>query len=94
VTSTRYLHRDHLGSVTQVTNETGTLVDTLSYDAWGKRRNSDWTDATGQPSTPLLRRPAFTGQEGLHDVGLVHLNGRLYDPSVGRMMSADPRSRL
>jgi RHS repeat-associated protein len=26
----------------------------------------------------------------LHDVGLVHLNGRVYDPLVARMMSADP----
>jgi RHS repeat-associated protein len=32
----------------------------------------------------------FTGQEELADVGLVHLNGRIYDPLVGRMMSADP----
>src|SRR5262249_34124490 len=26
----------------------------------------------------------------LSDVGLVHLNGRVYDPLIGRMMSADP----
>src|SRR5437660_2359894 len=31
----------------------------------------------------------FTGQEEL-DFGLVHLNGRVYDPLAGRMMSADP----
>ncbi len=42
VTSTRYLHRDHVSSVT---NEAGTLVDTLAYDAWGARRNpSNWQD--------------------------------------------------
>ena len=50
VTSTRYLHRDHLGSVTHVTNETGAVVQTLAYDAWGARRNpSNWTDYTTQP---------------------------------------------
>jgi RHS repeat-associated protein len=32
----------------------------------------------------------FTGQEMLASVGLVHLNGRVYDPYIGRMMSADP----
>ena len=32
----------------------------------------------------------FTGQEELGVGGLVHLNGRIYDPLLGRMMSADP----
>jgi len=30
------------------------------------------------------------GQEELDDVGLVHMNGRLYDPTTGRFLSADP----
>ena len=91
-TSTRYLHRDHVGSVTHVTNETGTLVDTFAYDAWGARRDpSNWQDYAGQPSPPpSLRRPQFTGHEGLHDVGIVHMNGRIYDPKLGRVLSADP----
>jgi RHS repeat-associated protein len=91
VTSTRYLHRDHVGSVTHVTNETGTLVDSFAYDAWGARRNpSNWQDYAGQPPAPLLRQPQFTGHEGLHDVGIVHMNGRIYDPKLGRVLSADP----
>lgn len=32
----------------------------------------------------------FTGHEELDAVGLVHMNGRVYDPLVGRMISADP----
>ena len=32
----------------------------------------------------------FTGQEELADVGLVHLNARIYDTLVGRMMSRRP----
>ena len=43
-TSTRYFHKDHLGSIATITNETGTVVERLSYDAWGKRRNLDGTD--------------------------------------------------
>jgi RHS repeat-associated protein len=89
-TSTRYLHRDHLGSVTHVTNETGGVVETLAYDAWGKRRNANWTDMTGLLPLPTLRRPGYTGHEGLNDIGIVHMNGRIYDPSLGRMLSADP----
>ncbi|NHA13918.1 RHS repeat protein, partial [Thioalkalivibrio sp. XN279] len=39
--TTRYWHRDHLGSVVAITNEAGTVVERLAYDAWGKRRPAD-----------------------------------------------------
>ncbi|MCK9506520.1 MAG: RHS repeat-associated core domain-containing protein [Porticoccaceae bacterium] len=35
---TRYLHKDHLGSVTVITNESGNEVEAFSFDPWGKRR--------------------------------------------------------
>lgn len=41
----RYLHRDHLGSVDTVTNESGTVVERLSYNAWGKRRTASGENA-------------------------------------------------
>jgi RHS repeat-associated protein len=91
VTRTLYLHRDHLGSVTHVTDQSGAVVDTQAYDAWGAARNpSDWTDYTATPPPPELRRPQYTGHEALHDVGIVHMNGRIYDPKLGRVLSADP----
>ncbi|MDJ0947274.1 MAG: RHS repeat-associated core domain-containing protein, partial [Kiloniellales bacterium] len=32
----------------------------------------------------------FTGHEHLDAVGLIHMNGRVYDPVLGRFLSADP----
>lgn len=32
----------------------------------------------------------FTDHEHLDAVGLIHMNGRVYDPELGRFMSADP----
>ena len=87
--TTRYFTQDHLGSVAVLTNESGVVVERLSYDAWGKRRRFDGTDDTTGSVTSQTTR-GFTGQENLDAVGLVHLNGRVYDPVVGRMMSADP----
>src|SRR5262249_51549171 len=54
-----------------------------------KRRFSNGTDDTSDTITSQTPR-GFTGQEMLASVGLVHLNGRVYDPYVGRMTSADP----
>jgi RHS repeat-associated protein len=87
--SLRYFHTDHLGSVSVMTNEAGNVVERLSYDAWGKRRYPNGADdPTGSITSQTSR--GFTGHEELDTVGLVHMNGRLYDALMGRMISADP----
>jgi len=88
--STRYLHKDHLGSVTKITNEQGLIVESQSYDAHGKRRNSNWTPIQGNTPTSATTDRGFTGHEHIDEVGLVHMNGRVYDPTLGRFISADP----
>ena len=87
--STRYFHTDHLGSVAVITDENGAVVERLSYDAWGKRRFPNGADDPAGSIESLTTR-GFTGQEELDSVALVHLNGRVYDPLVGRMISPDP----
>jgi RHS repeat-associated protein len=88
-----YLHDDHLGSTQTLTNTLATILISESYDAWGKRRGSNWT---GMPSTADLNtittttHIGFTGQEELDNLSLVDLNGRVYDPTIARFMSADP----
>ena len=87
--STRYFHTDPLGSISVISNESGQVVERLSYDAWGKRRNPNGTDdPTGSITSQSTR--GFTGEEELSVAGLVHLNGRVYDPTLARMTSADP----
>ena len=34
-----YICRDYLGSITQMTDSNGTLLQEVSYDAWGRLRN-------------------------------------------------------
>jgi RHS repeat-associated protein len=87
--SLRYFHTDHLGSISVITNESGVVVERLSYDAWGKRRHPNGADdPTGSITSQTSR--GFTGHEELASVALVHMNGRVYDALVGRMISADP----
>ena len=59
-----------------------------SFDAFGKRRNADWSPGSGTPSQRTSG--GFTGHEQLDNFGLVHMNGRIYDPNLGRFLSADP----
>jgi RHS repeat-associated protein len=87
-TSWRYFHQDHLSTVEVVTDQTGALVERLSYDAWGKRRNLDGTDSVA-PIVAADKR-GYTDQEELDNVSLVHMNARIYDPVIARFISPDP----
>lgn len=37
-----------------------------------------------------ITTPRFTGHEEIDPVGLVHMNGSVYDLELGRFLSADP----
>ncbi len=91
---THYLHLDHLGSLDVITDSTGAVVQEQSFDAWGQRRNAiDWTSSTPiQLSTfdHSLTTRGFTGHEMLDEVGIIHMNGRIYDAKLGRFLQADP----
>ena len=86
-----YICRDHLGSITQITNGSGVMQQELSYDAWGRLRNPG-TLAVYAPDTEptLFLGRGYTGHEHLTMFGLVNMNARLYDPAVGRFLSPDP----
>ena len=85
----RYLHRDALGSVNAITDEQGQVIERLAYDPWGKRRHpSGRADPAGELTARSTDR-GFTMHEHLDEVGLVHMNARLYDPRLGRFTSAD-----
>ena len=82
-----YVHTDNLGSWDIITDMGGDLEQSLSFDAWGNRRNaSTWNGPAHD--VPLFDR-GFTGHEHLYNFGLINMNGRVYDPLVARMLSPD-----
>lgn len=87
--STDYFYRDNQGSIVMVTNDTGKVVARFSFDAWGKRRNADWSN-TLTDTNHLMADRGFTGHEHYDLFELVDMNGRMYDPVLGRFTSADP----
>ena len=96
-TKTQYMIKDYLGSTELVLNHStsGDIVaEDMSFDAWGQRRKgNNWTPMS---ITELMNfdssttTKGFTGHEMLDEVGLIHMNGRIYDPRLGRFMQADP----
>jgi len=76
-----YAHTDHLGSIMKLTDGNGTSVFAATYDAWGKQ--------TITTNTFKFHR-GYTGHEHLPEFSLINMNGRMYDPIVGRFLSPDP----
>jgi RHS repeat-associated protein len=89
----RYLFTDHLGSLDVITNEQGNVLERLSFDAHGARRIADgatsWVNGLASYVATNTKR-GFTGHEHIDAAGIVHMNGRLYDAVLGRMLSPDP----
>ncbi|WP_028875727.1 FG-GAP-like repeat-containing protein [Teredinibacter turnerae] len=106
----RYLHKDHLGSITGITDEIGSVVEEFSFDPWGKRRavsldelefyHGPWatlgeneknnTATNAYMLSSFVTNRGFTGHEQMDPVGLIHMNGRVYDAELGRFIQADP----
>jgi RHS repeat-associated protein len=84
-----YIHKDHLGSFSTITDETGAVVAEQNFDAWGRKRNpADWSYSAGSSNPNWLYR-GYTGHEHLEEFALINMNGRCYDPIISRMLNAD-----
>ena len=84
-----YFVTDHLGSVSLIADSLGVVSERDAYDAWGKRRDaSTWADDPPCLLTSTTTR-GYAGHEEMDSVCLINANARLYDPTIGRFMSAD-----
>lgn len=81
-----YFSLDYLGSVAAITDQGGTIVQSLFYDPWGKRRNANGTDTVCGTITSTVTR-GFTNQEQMPMGCFVNLNARVYDAKIGRFLA-------
>jgi RHS repeat-associated protein len=80
-----YLHSDHLGSSSLLTNSSGVKVtgSETRYYPYGSQRL-----APTMPADNITDRD-FTGQKENSYIKLIYMNARWYDPQIGRFVSAD-----
>jgi len=87
-----YTYTDHLGSIVQVTDAAGSMEVTQNFDPWGRRRDAgtwQYIDENLPLNHPVWLYRGYTGHEHLPQFHLINMNGRLYDPELGRMLSPD-----
>jgi RHS repeat-associated protein len=75
-----YVLKDHLGSASVITDNSGITVGEQRYYPFGETRVT-----TGSIPTDKL----FTGQQAITGLGIYHYGARFYSPKLGRFLSAD-----
>jgi RHS repeat-associated protein len=81
--STYFIHQDHLGSTSLVTNQGGEVVSQQVYYPYGSTR------AKVSESQRVTERE-YTGQVSDQDqTGLYYYNARYYDPQIAKFTQAD-----
>ena len=73
---------DRLGSVRQIVDASGAILDEITYDSFGNVLSE------GNPSQG--DRFKFTGREYSPELGIYYYRARWYDPGSGRFISQDP----
>lgn len=90
--SYKFLHKDYLGSILAITDEAGNVLEQRHFDAWGNltlfKVNGVNVDVKLFNEKSLLDR-GYTSHEHFTEVGIIHMNGRLYDPLLRRFLNAD-----
>jgi RHS repeat-associated protein len=82
---TFFHHFDPLGTVTDLTDETGDPQWRYTYEAYGAQLS-----ATNVSGTAPENRLRHTGQYLDPETSLYHLRARQYDPTLGRFGALDP----
>jgi RHS repeat-associated protein len=83
--------RDYQSSIKAIYDENNNLIQELSFDPWGRQLNPETGEyyAIGEEPELFLDR-GYTGHEHLTEYQLINMNGRLYNPILGRFLSPDP----
>jgi RHS repeat-associated protein len=93
--SYRFLHKDYLGSILAISDEAGNKLEQRHFDAWGNFTHLQigngpiLTDKNSIDNASLLVDRGYTSHEHFAEVGIIHMNGRLYDPLLRRFLNAD-----
>lgn len=85
-----YYNKDHLGSIVEIVNLAGNVVQQYRYSSYGEIR--DVQDGSGldiKNDQNINNQFTFVGREFDKETGLLYHRARYYDSSIGRFLQQD-----
>jgi len=75
-----------------ISDNTGATVERRHYDPWGNivKLEQNGVNTLLTSNFQLLTSRGYTGHEHFFSFGIIHMNGRIYDPVLRSFMSPDP----
>lgn len=76
-----YFHQNHVSSLNLVTDGDGNAIKRFHYDPYGRELNAN--------NNQQFYNSGFTGKESVNGFGLSNYGPRMYNPFLGKFISAD-----
>lgn len=92
VLDSHILVKDHQGSTIAIANQFGIAERRYRFDPFGQQREiaTGFLAATAVKGYLPVTQRGYTGHEMLPNLDVIHMNGRIYDPTIARFLQADP----
>ncbi|WP_353098094.1 colicin E3/pyocin S6 family cytotoxin [Empedobacter brevis] len=90
--SFHYLARDFQGSVMAIYDANAKVIERRLFDPWGnivKVQDANGNVTEGENAKLIFLDRGYTGHEHFTEVGIIHMNGRIYAPVLKQFLSPD-----
>ncbi len=84
--TTHSLISDYQDSLLAIADQSGNLIQRFRYTPFGEQVDV----SQGITGTHTFTTKGYTSHEHIEGMDIIHMNGRIYDPVIGRMVQSDP----
>ena len=86
-----YYFKDKLGSISDIVDQNGTVLQKYDYAAFGKILSIKDRNGVDITATPLIKNAfTFTAREYDEEIDMYFYRARYYDANIGRFIQSDP----
>ncbi len=84
--TTHSLISDYQDSLLAIADQSGNLIQRFRYTPFGEQVDV----SQGITGSHTFTTKGYTSHEHIEGMDIIHMNGRIYDPVIGRMVQSDP----
>lgn len=88
--NTYYLHKDNQGTAFAYTDDDANVVEYADCDQWGRKQDTYTGEYSSGDDEEHITDRGYTGHQYIDMFDMINMDGRMYDPYIGRFLTPDP----